>query len=265
MKKYFIFPLLSLLFGAGGFALRTMQNRTGFEAGTGLPVPGNPYALVLPVMLVLAALAFVLLSRILPGERGETFLRFQDYFSSDGSGIPTLLITGIFLWLLSGGYDAYLGLTISFSRLNFLLGVLTVFTAASQLPVVAACRRGAERQLNGNLLLIPVAYLVIRLVLAYREDSINPALTAYYVDLLALVFLILVFYRVSSFAFQSGRTRRFSVYAALAVVLCLTTLADGHTLSGLLFYGGSALWALGLMLLRGSAFRRQESISESGK
>lgn len=263
MKKYIVFPALSLLFGAGGIVLRTLQNQTGFEPDTGLPIPGNPYALALPILLALTALVFLLLGRMLPGERGETFFPFQEYFSADGAGILTMLVMGIFLWLLSGAYDAYLGLTITFSRLELLLGILTVFAAASQIPVVSACRRGSKKPLNSNLLLIPVAYLVVRLVLAYREDSVNPALSAYYVDLLALVFLILTFYRTSSFAFQNGRTRRFTVYAAVAVVLCMTTLADGHTLSGLLFYGGSSLWTLSLMLLRGSALRHQGLLSET--
>ena len=70
------------------------------------------------------------------------------------------------------------------------------------------------------MLLVPVVCPVIRLVLVYRVDSIDPVLSDYYLELLALVFLTLGFYRLSSFAFGAGRTDRFALYAGLAVVLC---------------------------------------------
>ena len=53
--KRFSASILGVCFGAAGFVLRLLQNRTGFEPDTGLPVPGNIPALALPVLLVLAA------------------------------------------------------------------------------------------------------------------------------------------------------------------------------------------------------------------
>lgn len=47
--------------------------------------------------------------------------------------------------------------------------------------------------MQGSLLLVPVVCFVIRLVLVYRVDSINPVLSDYYLELLALVFLTLGF------------------------------------------------------------------------
>ena len=262
MKQYAAIPLLSVLLGGGGFALRLMQNRTGFDASTGLPVSGNLYALALPILLAAAALGFLALAKKLPDGQDSAAPSFEEAFSSSSAGILSLSVAGLFLWLLSGAYDAYLGLSVTFSRLDLLTGLLGILAAVSQLPVAAACRRGSGKALNGNLLLIPVVYAVIRLVLAYREDSVNPALSAYYTDLLALVFLILACYRASSFAFQCGRTRRFFVYAALSAVLGITTLADSHTLAGLLFYGGGALWVLGLMLLRSARLAGQTPEAE---
>ena len=91
----------------------------------------------------------------------------------------------------------------------------------------------------------------MRLVLTYRVDSVNPSLTMYYVELLALVFMTLGFYRLSSFAFQAGRTRRFGLYAAASLVLCAASLADGSAyLSTLLLYAGGALTLTGFLLLR---------------
>ena len=45
MKKYLFWPLMAVIGGAGAFVLRLLQRSTGFEADTGLPIPGNLYAL----------------------------------------------------------------------------------------------------------------------------------------------------------------------------------------------------------------------------
>jgi hypothetical protein len=91
--------------------------------------------------------------------------------------------------------------------------------------------------------------LVARLVLVYRVDSVNPSLGAYYVEILALVFMTLAFYRLSSFAYHAAKTRRFALYTGAAVVLCMTALADSEGLSALLLYIGGALALLGFLLL----------------
>ena len=95
-----------------------------------------------------------------------------------------------------------------------------------------------------------MGYLVVRLATAYRTESINPVLEAYYIDLLALVFLTLAFYRLSSFAFRAGQTRRFLLYALPAVVLCLAALADSRSLYDTLFFAGGGVTVLGFLLLR---------------
>ena len=266
MKKYAFWPLLTLLGGIAAFGLRLMQNRTGFEAETGLPVSGNPFALALPILLVVLALLFFLLSRNLPAGKGEG--GFTDRFRSSGALLPTLLALGIFLWILAGAGEIFSGFVSAQTadtalsaaglgyassaispRVTALLGLLTAVSATCLLPAVS-CLRHAKQALNGNLLLAPVACLVIRLVLTYREDSVNPSLSAYYPELLALIFLILTLYRVSSFAFRDGRTRRFAFCAGMAVVFCLVTLADDHTLPAMLLYGGGAVLALAFLLLR---------------
>ena len=45
--------LLTLCLGATGMSLRLLQNMTGFEPGTGLPIPGSIPGILLPVLLAL--------------------------------------------------------------------------------------------------------------------------------------------------------------------------------------------------------------------
>ena len=140
-------------------------------------------------------------------------------------------------------------------------GVLYLLCSLSLFPAARAAKAGG--QLNANLLLVPAVCLVADLVLVYRASSVNPVLQRYYVEILALAFLILAFYRLASFGFRCGQLRLFSLYAMLAVALCLTAAADSlyllvsgaspaDGLSGLAFWLGSGGTVLGFLAVRQS-------------
>ena len=157
MKKYASILFTALAGGGLSFALRLAQNRTGFEADTGLPVAVNPFALLLPVLLAALALVIFLLTRRLPGEKEDTPLTFTGYFSVRNTGVLTLMVTGIFLWGLSGIADIVLARfrpsvsadSILFAitpRLYILLGILTVLSAGALYVLLDTCRRGGKRR-----------------------------------------------------------------------------------------------------------------------
>lgn len=276
MDKRYALPLTAALGGAAAWVLRLLQNRTGFEADTGLPIPGDPATLALAALLVLLGIALFLTSRLLPAEK-EPGPVLPRNFATDSAVLLTLPMCGVFLLGLSGLADLAEGLRmlpeggivssrhaiygilrsggLGYSPRNqLLLGALSLAAAASLLPVLAGCRlwrTGSIHRAPASITLLPVAMLVVRLVLTYRIDSVNPSLSMYYVELLALVFLTLGFYRLSSFAFQAGQTRRFALYAGAAVILCAASLADGSVyLSSLLLYAGGGITMLGFLLLR---------------
>ncbi|MDY3282321.1 hypothetical protein [Dysosmobacter sp.] len=284
MKKYVSILFTALAGGGLSFVLRLAQNRTGFEPDTGLPIPGSGFALAVPVVLAALAAATAVLCRGLPSEKEDTPGTFPDYFQARDTLTPTLLVTGAFLWLLSGGLELFtalayrqglvLGLVTSdglFSPvLAILSGGLTLLSALALFPIIAACRTGgrhtssgvSRRPLNSNLLLVPVAALVLRLVLVYREDSVNPSISAYYVGLLALAALILSFYRASSFGFHCGRTRRFAVYGLWALTLGVTALADSRSPASALLTLGGILLVTGLLLMRFAALAHEAAKSK---
>lgn len=275
MNQRYALPLTAALGGAAACVLRLLQNHTGYEAGSGLPIPGNPAALALAVLLAGLAAALALMARLLPAEEDLGPVLPRD-FSTENAGLLAIPMCGVFLLALSGlsdlaesvsllpeglvsSHHAIYGILraggLGFSpRGQMLLGALTLAAAVSLFPVLAGCRRregGPRHKAPAAITLLPVAALVVRLVLTYRIDSVNPSLTMYYVELLALVFMTLGFYRLSSFAFQAGRTRRFGFYAAGSLVLCAASLADGSAyLSSLLLYAGGALSLTGFLLLR---------------
>ena len=275
LKKHLILPALSVLGGAVAFLLRLLQNRTGFEPDTGLPIPGNVPGLALVVLLAVLAAALCVLVWKLPKEADPGPAFPQDFATTD-TRLLTLPVMGVLLIALSGLLDLAGGFGITlggpsledayvlsaametyipgpaFSQKALLLmGLLSLASAGGLFLSVLSCRPREGRAANGTLLLIAPPALVVRLVLVYRVDSVDPALEAYYVELLALVFLTLGFYRLSSFAFGAGRTRRFALYTGAAVVLSLAALTDGAAgISSTLLYLGGALTLLGFLLLR---------------
>ena len=265
MKKYMLYPAAALAGGAVAAAVRLAQNRTGFEASTGLPVPGNLWARMLVAVLVLLGAVFFLLVRRIPARLDDPSAALSDFFSSTSVCLVSITMAGVALLGAAGVWETVSGLgllsdgTAVPDRLHMVLGVMSLLSAAGLFPAVAGCRRSgaheaaapaARQPIQSAFLLIPVVFCVIRLVVTYREDSIDPSLSAYYVELLALVFLTLSFYRLSSFAFFAGQSRRFLLYSMEAIVLCAAVLADplpGYTR---LYFAGGALVLLGFVLLR---------------
>ena len=102
MKKHLPFPLLAVIGGICGAALRFLQNQSGFEPDTGLPISGDPYAFLLPGLLILTAALTMLLCLRLPREPDTSPKLFADYFSSHSTAAVMVVVAGIFLWCLSG-------------------------------------------------------------------------------------------------------------------------------------------------------------------
>lgn len=256
MKKHILIPALSVAGGAAALVLRLVQVRTGFEADTGLAISGNPAGMALAALLILLAAVFLALGWSLP--RKSDKLTFPAAFPVPESTLLLPIVAGALLMALSGLADIAMGLGLLIgamfpSTVHLLLGAASVAAAAGMVMGAAAGRRGS-RDFNGTVLLIAPAMLVVRLVLTYRISSTDPTLAAYYVELLALVFLTLGFFRLSSFAFGDGRTRAFAVYCALAAVCSLGSLADwgSHVrcISSPLLYVGGAAVLLGFLVLR---------------
>lgn len=274
MKNRLI-PLIALAGGAAALALRLLQLKTGCEADTGLPLPGSGTALA--VLLLALAAIFIFLSLRLPAEAKDG-PAFPGDFATENTGLLALVIAGLFLTAASGALDIFAGFTsgdtpleeglvtlfILTPQLRILSGALALIAAVSLFPAAAACRkRPEEAEFSGASMLAAPICMVVRLVLAYRLESMDPVLGNYYLGLLALVFLTLTFYRLSSFAYQAGQTRRFVLYAAAAAVMCLAALADGHTLPERLLYLGGALTSIGFLLLRLEGLRSPAAESHS--
>ena len=202
MKKYVLWPLLAAIGGVGAFLLRLLQRSTGFEVDTGLPIPGNLYAILLVAwFVVLAAVCLLAARTLLPADREDPPL-FPTGFSVASPGLLTPAVMGLFLLAASGVLDLLFGFSgasaltgsgetvtvfvtaqgsqLFSGREHLVVGLLSLLSAASLLPAVPACRirpeGGARKPFQSPLLLVPVCCLVVRLVLTYRVVSVDPPL-----------------------------------------------------------------------------------------
>ena len=261
--KRFSASILGVCFGAAGFVLRLLQNRTGFEPDTGLPVPGNIPALALPVLLVLAAVVLYLAAcRTLPQKAEEPF---EVRFRLDDKGGLTAVLAGSIM-AASGVMDLLEAVGGSAAAVSadgmeivatgtggsgVAIGVLSVVSGVCLAAGTILCRRKNTPPLI--FLAAPVC-LLARLILVYRLRSTDPVLADYYLEILGLMFLILATYRLSGFAVQAGRPRIFTLYGEAVVILALTMLPDGAAPAMVLMLGGAlALTGFQMMLEPGPA------------
>ena len=104
MDKRYALPLAAALGGAAACVLRLLQNHTGYEPDTGLPIPGNFAALALAVLLAGLAAVLALTARLLPAEEDPGPVLPRD-FSTENAGLLTVPMCGVFLLALSGLAD----------------------------------------------------------------------------------------------------------------------------------------------------------------
>ena len=137
MNKLYAMPLTALLGGGAAFALRMLQNSTGFEPDTGLPIPGNIAGTALLALLIALAAAILWLARQLPQEEPGA-ASFPSGFDTDSTGllaVPMAEYGGMsdYLMTIGGNFvcegkqvPCHLLLSPDLRSLNFLLAKLGV-------------------------------------------------------------------------------------------------------------------------------------------
>ena len=228
--------LLLVLFSAAAALslLRLLSVR--FDAD-GLPVPMDLNTMVLPAVLVVAAVIAVIMARRYPAQR-ELCGSMDLYFAFDRSTLAVLLmVLGSFALIGSAVFSLR-------TTLTMILSVFLAVGAACLLYATTALRRKAE--FPGVALLVPVCAMVLALILFYREHAADPILRHYYVETLALAALTVLLLEFAAFAFRGGAPRLLMPASTMSVILCAAALAARPTLAEILFYAGGACIALGI-------------------
>lgn len=223
LMNFFCFPRLCALcpvFAAAGFFFRTLQVHHGFEAGTGLAIPGFApgYLALLMAALVIAAALLCALRTPFSAELADLRVcRFPFLPAQIAYGLLTAVM-GILLM----SSHAFSG------RLSLLLGAVCLMTAlyALLMPFVGA-------RLRIVFLMEHTVFYVLWLVIFFSRHSSDPVWMGFWPPLLALCALSGALCALSGAACGVGRPRRMLFLLLCGGGLSLIAAADCCSYSAL--------------------------------
>ena len=237
MKKWLTYGAPLLCAVAGVAALRYWQRLSAFE-DTGLVTPHAPATWCLVGLVVLSAVGFFLLGRLLlspDGRRVQGGRAFSSYLAS--FALPHRALMAVYL--LSGGLLVAAGLLgIGAARMGLadhlsykVLSVALVPTGLSLALVgwVNAQRQEAQGRFAWPLLL-PGWCGCVWVISAYQSHTAQPGLMAYALYLLGAVCAVGACYMIASFSFERPRPLWTAWLCAMALILLATAAVDGYLL-----------------------------------
>lgn len=218
-----------LIGAAAGAAVRRWQLSSAFDSD-GLVISGSPSTWVLGILCALLALLALILARRLTPRGG--------YVESFSSGTPEMLLSLAAAVLLLAGcaWD----LVAEPRGVNVLVQFLGI---ASALCIgVVARQRYLGVVPKAALHMLPCLYLVVRLIVDFKQWSVDPAVLDYCYTLFASITAMCAVFHLGGFCFSQGRRRTCVFWCFLCVVFSAVSLADGGV-SHMLLTGGMGLWA----------------------
>ena len=216
MRKELILPVVAVAGGAAGFALRKWNLTAGFEAGTGLPVPGAPSAMALIALSVVVAVVFLLLVRLKP----HTIATGVPAFAAKGNTLyAAVTVLAGFLMLAAALMNVWLffrGQVTALTRL--VLAALCVAAFACILVVAQRNLRGDAPVKYSLPQLMPAYACCMWLVTAYQARAADPVILDYVYELFAVVAVLLALYFIAGFSFERPKVRRTTFFSLMGVM-----------------------------------------------
>lgn len=242
MRKQFLIPLFAAAGGVMGLLLRGWQLDTSFEPDTGLPISGTPATLVISLAFVLVALLAVLLSRMARPKQPLGFsLAFHNetlFYLTPVWAAAVLTAAGGFLYLVEWSrlYEPPI--------LQLVFGLMAM-VAAPCLLLIGLRNYKQGWATEGSLVLLGPAFMsCVWIMFAYQGWARDPIVMDYVFDLFAIIFTLLAYYYVSSYAFGSPRETPLCITGTLAVAFSLTVIPFCDRLADQLLFAGVILYLL---------------------
>ncbi len=216
--------------GAFGVFLRWVQNQVCFDPETGLAVSGKvwPYLTVLWIVVAAAVLG-AQCQRMKNRERTHRPETFAEAFVAER---PAAAIAAVCCGVLMAAGSAVLFATVpSSERQQVLLRLLAGFGVLTGIAFPVQLRStGEEPPPAGTAVAatVPIVLFAFWLVVSYKTHIVNPTISAYSVEILALSAATIAFYQVAGFAYARPKAIRAVFWCQFAAFLCLMTLADSR-------------------------------------
>lgn len=235
MNHKHFFPMGLLLSAPLAAAARFLFLTLGLDT-QGLPITNHPTALLLVAVSILFPLLYLVLVVKSPC-REKAF----SVWARPRPALPAI-VGGALVLLGAAGELLYSGAATTGNRLLCTLGVVSGLCM-----ILCHLFRVTGNRKNPPTELVPVVYLVIKLIVNFKNWSVDPVILDYFPMLMALIFALLSLYGAAGFLFDEGRPGRTLFFSAVCVFFSAMAAVDG-VLGGnpgiIMTYLGLLLWNL---------------------
>lgn len=213
---------------AFGAFFRWLQNQISFEADTGLAVPGTIWPYLVAAWIAAAAVVLGIqcmrLKNLQRMHQPETFA--EAFGGLNRAVVAVSWFFGAIMFI--GGLVLLLSSPAGGQRM--LLRVLAILAMATGVafPMLARTAEASPSTPTVTLTVLPIVLFAFWLIVSYKTNIVNPAISAFAVEILALCAATIAFYEVAGFAFGRPKAVRSVFWCQFAAFLCLMTLSDSR-------------------------------------
>ena len=210
-KNAWVICCCTAVLSAFGIFFRWLQDQACFEAETGLAIHGSiwPYVVALMIAVAAAVLAVVCF-RV----KNQPHTSFPDSLPAAFAASKRARAVG----------GVLLGAMLALGGLWLLLS-----SGALSEPGLQRVLAPGERENDAGALVcasMPMVLLVFWLIVSYKVNIINPTISAYAVEILALCAALIAFYELAGFAYGRPKAVKSIFWSQFAAFLCITALPD---------------------------------------
>jgi len=221
-KKAVLIYLANLLLAAAGFGMHRLSRLTGFEAETGLAIPGAFANLALMTLAAVTAAVSVIAALCIVN-RYTSADAYRSAFHGGSILWVLLQLAAAALLLPVAGKALLQGLGGMGSRRlwHFAQALLAVLAVTGIAASAFGCRHPAKagRGETAALAAAPL-FFCLQLVLCYKENAADPVILHYVWQALGLAAVSLALYFTAGYAFGVVKTKRTFVGLFLGVFFC---------------------------------------------
>ena len=232
--------------GAGAFGVffRWMQLMLAFNED-GL-VDGSAWNLLVPALIIAAAVVFY---RFVTSRRNDRMYLPHDFckalknegklYSIGRWAAGVLMCAGAILLFMQCETDKDVKFLYTLAGAGIVTGIsFPFFLTAANKP------HAENRNLVAFLSTLPIIFFGIWLLTAYKQNTINSVKWSYVIEMLAVIFSMVAFFRIAGFAYGIEKEWKSMFFCMMGAMLCIMTLADSRYLGQQIMFLATALMLL---------------------